>query len=228
MTATFGVDLVDKTKQAKVNAIKARLKSAAKAADQLESDVRWLVSNRAWETLGYFNFSEMWEKENGYAPPAIAKMLAADALMQEGMNTSRGPNSGTTRKNGHTNTDVARAIGYAVHNQGGIEIAPSVAALRVQRDHGVPVERRSSDPGKSGAIVGKYGDTPYVRKRSSPRRSGKAPEELVSASAYVPRADDDAIAEIARQANVPKAEIYRQAVAEYLMRHRESRPGAAS
>lgn len=224
MTTTFGADLVDKTKQAKVNAIKSRLKSAAKAADQLESDVRWLVSNRAWETLGHKDFSDMWEKENGFKCPTVARVLAVAELQSEGMNTARGGERVHERVNGHTQPDVARAVGFPVYKQTHAQgyRAPTVGNIVKQLDAGVEPDKViiSDDQRAIFRIIDRHG----TRARPQPRRMAKGPDERVSASVNPTRAEDDEIAEIARQNGVPKAEIYRQAVAEYLMRYRESRP----
>lgn len=195
------------------------LHTAADASRHLEETIRDLVTMRAWDVLGYENFSGMWEAENGFSCPSFVKVLAADGLMDEGMNTapSRVP------KNGHLITDVARAIGYSVHQQGAREQSSPVTALKSQKDAGVPVEHRAANSRKTSGIVERFG-----RRRPQPRRMGKGPDEFVDEGLYLPRRDADAIADIAREADVPKAEIYRQAVAEYLMRHRESRPGVAS
>lgn len=202
------------------------LRSASKAVDQLEADVSALVAMRAWTVLGYVDFSEMWKLENGFPAPPLVKVMAVDAMMAEGMNTARGPGSGTHRKTGHTIPDVARAIGYDVqaNSNGRGDIASAVTALKSQREHGVPVEHRVARSSLTGAVVAQYGRLYYGRKRPQPRRMGKAPDELVDAGFMLSRRDADAISDIARKADVPKAEIYRQAVAEYLARYRESRP----
>jgi hypothetical protein len=217
MTATFGADLVDKTKQAKVDACRARIQSAARAAKQLETDVRWLVKERAWEVLGYKDFSEMWQQENGFPAPTQAQVLVIDAFRVEGMSTSRGRN----KPNGHTLGDVADSVGIP---------RSSTHGVLTQLRHGVPAENvmKGNSFAQFGDRIANFGRTPASpahQRRAQPKRMGKAPNELVTAGFNITRADADAIADIARDAHVPAADIYRQAVAEYLMRHRESRPG---
>lgn len=226
MTATFGTDLVDKTKQAKVDACRVRLQSAARAAKQLEADVRWLVKARAWDVLGYKDFSEMWEKENGFVPPTHVQALAVDAFQAEGMNTRRGK-AAENGVNGHTLKAIADAVGVSTNNP-----TSTVHGMLTQLRHGVPPENvvKGADKKSYGKAIAEHGTRPYQPgyARPRPRRLGKAPDELVAEGFTIPRQEADEIAEIARQADVPKAEIYRQAVAEYLMRHRESRPDVAS
>lgn len=218
---------IDQTERAK-----ALLKSAAKAADQLESDVRELVAMRAWGVLGYENFSEMWEKENGYAAPSHVQVLAVMAIREEGMNTTRGPGA----NNEHTHVDVAKAVGLSVRSHqgrlskdgkrpvGAFDHAPQVSGIFKQLDHGVPPEHVAKHSGgaKVKANIDRFGSGDVPRKRPQPRRMGKLPDELVSEGFTTTRREADEIAEIARKADTTKAEIYRQAVAEYLMRHRAS------
>jgi hypothetical protein len=101
-----------------------------------------------------------------------------------------------------------------------------------QLDAGVPPEKvvKGTDSKSVARAIQAHGDglPQHMRRRPQPRRMGAAPDELVPESFSLFRAEADEIADIARKADVPKAEIYRQAVAEYLMRHRESRPGVAS
>lgn len=215
----------------KAKAEKARqlLKSAAGAAQQLESDVRELVAMRAWEVLGYENFSEMWKQENGFEPPTYAQVLATAAMASEGRNTRHGSARQKYGTDGHTTADIARAVGLPVHQSGPVsESSKTVSGILKQLAHGVPAEHvTKTGPGRAGdATLDKYGTVP--RKRAQPRRMGKAPDELVSESFMTTRREADEIAEIARGADTTKSHIYRQAVAEYLMHHRESRPGAAA
>lgn len=207
---------------------KALLKSAAKAADQLESDVRELVAMRAWEVLGYEDFSEMWEEENGFEPPTLVQVLAIDALKDEGMNTRRGhAMQQAGGPNGHTLAGIAEAVGVSTNNP-----TSTVHGILTQLRHGVPAEHvvKGSDRGQYERVIGEHGDRPYQPGYARPRsrRLGKASDELVNVGFNLIRSDADEIAKIAKQAAVPNADIYRQAVAEYLMRHRESRTEAAA
>lgn len=224
MTTTFGTELVDKTNQAKVNACKARLDQAIKAAGDLESSVRWLVKERAWEVLGYPNLSDMWEAHAGHKCPTHVKAIAVDAMRHEGMNSvAGGPGGGI---DGHTVGDVAEAIGLPTYPLRSGNVSSSTASGMIrQLESGVPPAqvRATGSSAVQNRVIQEHG----TRARQHPRRSGASPTDLVSASVLVQRQDDDAVAEIARKADVPKAEIYRQAVAEYLMRHRESRPDAS-
>jgi hypothetical protein len=204
-------------------AIKARrlLRSASNAAEHLETDVCELVTMRAWEVLGYTNFAEMWHGENGLACPTHVKALATVALAAEGMNTNRG----RTAPNGHTLNDIADAVGFPNSGQKGRHVAGVLAQLR----HGVPVDEVSAG-GWVGAKarIAQYGDKEFTsryRSRLKPRRMGKTDDELVNVSMNLPKRDTREIEEIARNAAVPNAEIYRQAVAEYLARYRASRMG---
>lgn len=207
------------------------LKSAANAAAQLESDVRALVAMRAWEVLGYENFSEMWEKENGFKCPPFVQVLAVDTFRQEGMRP-QGMKSGTAPAAGlHTNGDVGRMVGLPVTeelNSSGAKIARSHVAKTILRqlDHGVPPGKVVKGTGGTyRKVIEEHGTKPMqTRARPHPRRLGKGPDEFVNESVYIVRRDADAIAEIARKADVTKSEIYRQAVAEYLARYRASRP----
>lgn len=204
------------------------LHSSAEASKQLEENVRELVTMRAWNVLGYENFSEMWEKENGFKCPVAVKSIAVDVFLEEGMNTSHR----SQPPNGHTGAEVARAIGYRTTPRGdrARDQAPVISTFKMQRDHGVPAEQRI--PGPAHAVrenVAMYGTREYQPKgRGRPRRLGKLPDEMVNEGFNLPRRDADAIDEIARKAAVPKSEIYRQAVAEYLARYRASRPERAS
>lgn len=226
MTATFGTDLVDKTKQAKVDACRARVQSAARAAKQLETDVRWLVKERAWEVLGYENFAEMWDMENGFRMPTHVEVLAVDTLRVEGMRP-QGVKNGDKRVGGHRTSDVARMIGMPVYqgDSDGKERSPTVRAIIRQLDAGVPADRVTKSNGRD---VLRTIENHGTRARQHSRRIGKGPDELVLEGFNVRRGDADEVAQIAREADVPKAEIYRQFVAEGLARYRESRPGEAS
>lgn len=199
------------------------LKSAARAAEQLESDVRELVAMRAWEVLGYENFSEMWQQENGFACPTVARALVIQALMDEGMRGQGRKRLDGSTKPGHTAESISELVGYAVsvRASNGTPAPTTVQAIIQQLKQGVPPELVVT--GKRGGLaeyIEKFG-TP--RARSKPRRRGKSADEFVAAGFNVTRGDDDQISEIARKANTTKAEIYRQAVAEYLARYHESR-----
>jgi hypothetical protein len=207
-----------------IRVIRARqlLASAAKAVDQFEDAIRELVAMRAWVLLGYKDLAMMWEAENGFKCPTYAKVLGVEAMESEGMNTRTGANSVRLGTNGHTLTDVAKAVGFPVQARGsdrpGKENAPAVSAVLKQLKAGVPADKVVSG-GAASTIknaIGKYG----TRARNTNRRMGASPDELVSETVNLVKRDSDAISEIARKANVPKAEIYRQAVTQYLDRAR--------
>jgi hypothetical protein len=213
------------TTQANAARAKQLLHLAADASKQLEESVRELVSMRAWDVLGYANLSEMWEAENGFKCPTYVKVLAVDALVAEGMrNQGRRPlgdRSGriyTPVNTGHTNADVALMVGMPTEERAERGAGPhsnTVSSVRWQLREGITPDK---------VVLGKA--------RPKARRIGKNQDELVNEGFNIVRRDADAIAEIARKGDVPKAEIYRQAVAEYLARYRASRPvtfsGAAS
>lgn len=209
VTATFGSDLIEKTKQAKVDACRARLQSAARAAKQLETDVRWLVKERAWDVLGYTNFSEMWEKENGFECPTVVVTLAVKAVMDTHDVQDR---RGVPRRGALRAADVADLIGLPsiVNPRTGSRQSSAASDIMAQLRDGTPPE-----------LVRKV-------KRGRSKRHGKLPTDLILKSIYLVKFQADEVTEIARKADLPDAEIYRQAVAEYLARYRESRPDVAS
>lgn len=180
-----------------------------------------IVKRRAWEVLGYENFPEMFEAENGFMPPTYLDVLVVEALAAEGM---RGPGvkNGDKRASGHREADIARMAGLPIYHEPGRrkDSSPMVGAIRRQLSAGVRPERviKGSAPGVRRNIE-QHG----ARARSKPRRMGKSPDELVSVGLNLPRRDADAIAEIARSWDLPNTEIYRQAVAEYLARHRTAK-----
>jgi hypothetical protein len=184
-------------------AIRARLRQAKNAAERLQEDVDWLVAERAWEILGYNNFSEMWMKENGFEPSTHIQVLAISSLAKEGMNVVRGPGN----KTGHTRVDVAKMIGISIHldSRNGNLRSPMVDGILSQLREGIPPERVIKD----------------TRKRSRPRRIGKLANEYVPTSLYLRKWCVDEVAEIARASDVPNAEIYRQAIEEFLSRARK-------
>jgi len=201
------------------------LKSAAKAVDQLEEDVRQLVAMRAWEVLGYTDFSSMWLEENGFECPTYVKVLGVIAMKCEGMNAR---NSGETRwhgPDGHTTLSIGKAIGFSTTEKMG-KGGHSSAVYAILRQDAAGVSARDIVPSHNSAK--RFPPIAEVRKPPSPRRIGRSYDELVSESFSIIRREADLVAEIARQADVPKAEIYRQAVAEYLMRYRASRDSSAA
>lgn len=210
------------------------LHTAADASKQLEESVRELVTMRAWDVLGYKDFSEMWERENGFAAPTHVQVLAMASIRDEGMNTRVGMGFKANGPDGHTQADVADMIGLPVFTNEHGSRYPGGVVRRVfqQLDAGVPPDKvvKGTDSKTVARAIQTHGDglPQHMRRRPQPRRMGAAPDELVPESFSLFRAEADEIADIARNADVPKAEIYRQAVAEYLMRRRESRPGVAS
>lgn len=198
-------ELIARDDPVAVERARVLLRSAAKAVDAFEDAVRELVAMRAWDVLGYRDLSEMWEVENGFKCPDYAKVVATLAMGAEGRNTR---NPGETRHlgpNGHTNTDISKAIGLRFFGR-------PITAFR----------RTRSLPSGANYSIKKAIDTLGSRARAKPRRIAAAPDDLVSGSLYVAKRVDDAIAEIARKADVPKSEIYRRAVDEYLRSHNVS------
>ncbi len=215
-------DLIANDDPVKVERARSLLRSAAKAVDAFEEAIRELVSMRAWVVLGYEDLAAMWDAETGFKCPTYAKVLAVQALEREGLNTARG--FGADRKpvpsNGHTNLSIAKQVGLPVYAKGAKgSSSPVVTQVRRQLDHGVPADKvLLGDAYSANRRIDEHG----TRARGKPRRLGKGPDESVQAVIYLPRRNDDAISEMARKADVPKAEIYRQAVAEYLQRHNVS------
>ncbi|MCU1687827.1 MAG: hypothetical protein JWQ81_8566 [Amycolatopsis sp.] len=199
-----------------IRVIRARqlLASAAKAVDQFEDAIRELVTMRAWVLLGYKDLAMMWEAENGFKCPTYAKALAVEVYEEEGMLSP----GGDVRRQGHRSADVAKAVGLPFHtNSKGNESSTQVTSMRSQLAAGVPAKHVVSTGGNPARkAIDSYG----TRARSHVRRSGVGPDEMVSESFHLVRREADAISEIARKANVPKAEIYRQAVTQYLERAR--------
>lgn len=206
-----------------VERAKLLLKSAAKAADRLESDVRELVAMRAWEVLGYRDFSDMWEHQLGYKCPTYVQVLAVDAFRRAGMNTRKPPFSGVYQPNGPTQVDVAKAVGLPVFAGKTGENSSTTTNILTQLDTGVDPKNVTKNPKRVDAVIEQHG----TRARPKPRRLGKALDEMVQEGFGLRRSEAEEITEIARRAGVPKAEIYRQAVAEYLIRYRASRADSA-
>lgn len=215
---TAAVETDREVTQEKVDACRARLKAVGHVVTQLRGDIDWLVRERAWAVLGYESFADMWRAENGFEMPFFVGVMVIDSLATEGIR-SVGLSNSARRADGHT-------IGYLVR----LVAIPrsSVCAVLAQLRHGVPCDHVVRHT-EYHDVIAQHGTVPYeARKRPQPRRLGKTPDELVDESFGVRRSVADEIAEIARAADLPKAEIYRQAVAEYLMRHRESRPEATA
>lgn len=217
----------------KVAAARELLASAAKAADQLENDVRQLVSMRAWEVLGYDNFSAMWRSENGFQCPTHVRTLVVLALSDEGMDTRKGACRYLEEPNGHRTADIAEMAGMTVKpvrdKEGNITGRGSGAVSAVLRQHkaGVPPEHivQNDNHRWQNKKIEQFGDTELShRKRPQPRRMGRLPEETVTEGFTLPRSVADEVSEIARNSDTTKADIYRQAITEYLSRRgREGR-----
>ncbi len=203
------------------------LKVAAGAEQTLRESVHELVTMRAWEVLRHENFSAMWLAENGYACPTQVQALAVEALVSEGINTAHS----TKPPNGHTGVVIARFVGLPIESRSDRNVSERSTVARqmvVQILHGVPADRvRRGNSGASRAAIAEHGTVSHPNARPKPRRLGKSPDELVAEGFNLPRRDADEVAEVARQSNVPKAEIYRQAVAEYLDRLREAKKAAS-
>jgi hypothetical protein len=191
--------------KAQVIKAKALVKRAGGAAQQLEADVRELVTMRAWDILGYENFSVMWEVENGFKCPRFVVVVAIDELT-DGVDRGRGrPKAGTTHM---THLQAAELLGQR---------RSTVAGVSQQIREGVPLSAATLTSGPAAhRVISLHG-------RAKPQRRGKMPEEKVMVGFHIERFAADEIARIASAADVPNAEIYRQAVHEYLARHKESR-----
>lgn len=193
------------------------LTSAAKAVGAFEGAIRELVALRAWELLGYENLSVMWETENGFKCPTYAKVLAVEALESEGVNTRTGFAYRAYGPDGHITAEVALAVGLPTHTRpNGTVVSSTLKSVRAQLAAGVPADRVVFRTENRRSIE-KYG--------TRARRTGENLDERVQEGFHIVRRDADAITEIARRADVPKSEIYRQAVAEFLARHAESHGG---
>lgn len=183
--------------------IRKRLQSAKNASEQLEDDVRWLVSNRTWRITGHSNLKEMWEKENGFNAPAIVLVIATISMAEEGLDTRKGYQTRSMPPNGHRYVDIAQAIGLSM-SKGRSEATPTSTdvwnILKQFRD-GVPVSEIS---------------TSHHRKRAKPVRQGKLPNDLMNVGWSVYKYQADAVKEVARQAGVPDSVIVRSALDAYL------------
>lgn len=185
--------------------VRARLKSAKSAAEKLEADVRWLVSNRAWEVMGYESLVQMWEEENGEKPSRYIKVVAIDCLAKEGMSTARGRYA-ISRKNGHNIGDIAKMVGLEYYRQDGRAALSSV-----------PVWGALAQI-KSGIPLSEVTFQSLSRKARDSRVSGLSaqPNELVSAGFGIYKYQKDAVKEIARKAGVPDSVVVRSALDAYL------------
>lgn len=200
---------------AEVTKAKRLLKSAVRAVETLAEDVAELTRMRAWQVMGYPNFSDMWEAETGFSCPPPVKVMAVTAMANEGMVTRGRPRKDGTRS-GLTPADIASAIGYGVYERDGKTTSPQVGVILYQYRNGVPVDLISagSDHTRAQEVVRLHG-----RARSTKRPSlGAGPDDMISCSVNLRRRDRDSIRDIARKAGVPDSEIYRQAIAEYLAR----------
>lgn len=188
---------------------KRLLKSAVKAAETLAEDVAELIRMRAWEVMGYPNFSDMWEAETGFKCPRQVQVLAGVAVIgnREIHNrTGIAPSGKVTRK------EIAETIGFTGNPSSDNAYATHLVN---QVNAGVPSGKIIlSDIGRVRDNIGAYG----TRARPQPRNLGAGENDLVQIGFQIRRGDADAITEIARKAAVPNAEIYRQAVAEFLAR----------
>jgi Ribbon-helix-helix protein, copG family len=181
-----------------------RLRSAAKSRDQLQSDVEWIVTNKAWEVVGHPNFTALWESELGFTCPTLVKILAIQVFKGK---TRVG--SGALRPGMVSAADIAKQLGlsHVLNSRTGRPQSESVSAVLAQLHAEISPE-----------------DITLNKRRATSRRMGKLPSDLVLESVYVIKSDVDRVDRIARESDVPKSEIYRQAIAEYLARHDASRP----
>lgn len=183
---------------------KRLLTSAGTAAERLREDIAELVEMRAWQVLGYPNFPDMWEAEVGYKCPRAVLIMGVESIRGE-----RGSNRTVQYSDGLKNHDIAVMFGLRLNDDNDNK-SSVVSAIFRQLDAGV-------EPGnvvlRSGGVFVKQ-----AIARAQPRRLGAAPDEPVTFGFQLPRKYDDAMDGIARDRDVPKAEIYRQAVADYLAR----------
>ncbi|MGH2868243.1 MAG: hypothetical protein ACRDNK_11845 [Solirubrobacteraceae bacterium] len=220
-------DLIADDDPVKAERARRLLRSAAKAVDEFEDAIRELVEMRAWTVLGYDNLADMWEKENGFKCPSYAKVLAVEAMSSEGMNTRVGNSFKRLGPNGHSTATIADQVGMSksVRLNGHTASSAQVGSIMRQLDHGVPANKimTTAHSGRIRENIVNNGTQELHTRRSHarpiPRRHGKSASELVSVSVNVLKRYDVAMGEVARKADVPKAEIYRQAVTEYLDRH---------
>ncbi|UKD55110.1 hypothetical protein L3Q65_45905 [Amycolatopsis sp. FU40] len=221
-------DLIDKNDPIIQERARRLLRNAAKAVDEFEDAVRELVAMRAWIALGYKDFREMWQAENGFECPDRAVVLASAVVIGEGMDQRTGGEARWGKpKTGHTTADVARMVGLRIEGRGHSNPAktkgsrtpssPQVTQIRKQLDAGVPADKVSI--GASNGTVKKVIERFGSRARSKPQRIGKSPDENVREGFEITRRYADAANEHAREMGVPKAEVYRRAVIEYLDRH---------
>lgn len=208
-----GSDLIANDDPVKVERARSLLRSAAKAVDAFEDAIRELVAMRAWAVLGYKDLAAMWEAENGFNCPTYAKVLAFAEYLKEGVVKKKIA--------GLSLAEIACELGVPTSTSGGRYHAtsPTLSSFKRQIEAGVPLQYVVS---ASGIQLSRVIEAHGARARAIPRRHGKLPDEPVSDSIYLARREADQIAELAREADVPKAEIYRQAVAEYLQRHNVS------
>jgi hypothetical protein len=186
-----------------VTEAKRRIKRVGTAAKQLEDDLKWIANNKAWDLLGYGNFSEMFEGENGYACPPVLKRLIAFALFDEGMNTRNAASVRHHGPDGHTQASIAKAVGYGTYTANGGTGASEVRTLLRQYEVGI-------DP--RDATTGVHEGRNKVRARAANRSVGAGPDDLVNSGLYLPKRVRDWYNHEAATAitPVPTAELYRQ------------------
>lgn len=188
-------------------AIRARLKSAKSAAEKLEEDVRWLVKERAWKTLGYENFSAMWKGENGLDTPMSVKIIAISELVSEGLNSRTGTAALKYGPDGHRIYEIAELVGMSVRiDSNGYKQAQTTASVISQILSGTPFNEISSSNGYQ------------ARSRMHPKRQGKSLGEMIKVGWSVYKYQADAVKEIARKADVPDSVVVRSALDLYLNR----------
>jgi hypothetical protein len=207
--------MVARPKVSKESQYRTILIRAAGTAKRLELDILELVSVRAWNILGYDNFKVMWESEIGFEVPQAVRGIAVDCMVREGLNTlptgGKGANRNMRETNGHTFVDLEMSLGFN---------RSAVGSMARQISEGVPPEKTISTWNTPRVQRNIEGNS--TRKRPGHIRIGKGPNEFVNPGFNVRRTVSDDIAEIARQADVPKAEIYRAAIDEYLQRYRDT------
>lgn len=206
---------------------KELFEQAAKAWQNTEELVREIVKTSAWEVLGHPNFITAWEAVSGVKCPSQVKIIATYAYFAtHGYNTNRPTQAKQGQRgfefipNGPLIKDVAKAIGWSIiRNKAGNDTSSPVSTIHRQYVHGVPADKATTNNIQTGShtqytaikAIQQHGTVPFTPpSRKHNRRTGAGPDDLVFEGFNVPRWEADAVAELSRQWDVPKAEVYRR------------------